>query len=168
MNLRSPLALLSLSTLSAAALLLAAGCGSKDSASAPAAAAPAGPRVVELTAGDTMKYNVTAIEAKPGEDIKVVLTNIGTQPVQVMGHNWVLLKAGSDVAAFDSAAVNAKDTGYIPPALKDEIIAHIDLLGPRKSGEAEFTVPTTPGDYPFLCTFPAHYQVGMKGVLTVK
>jgi azurin len=85
-----------------------------------------------------------------------------------MGHNWVLLKAGSDVAAFDSAAVNAKDTGYIPPALKDEIIAHIDLLGPRKSGEAEFTVPTVPGDYPYLCTFPAHYQVGMKGVLTVK
>ncbi len=168
MNLRSPLALLSLSTLSAAALLLTAGCGSKDTASAPAAAAPAGPRVVEITAGDTMKYSVNAIEAKPGEDLKVVLTNIGTQPVQVMGHNWVLLKAGSDVAAFDSAAVNAKDTGYIPPALKDEIIAHIDLLGPRKSGEAEFTVPTTPGDYPFLCTFPAHYQVGMKGVLTVK
>lgn len=168
MNSRSPLALLTLSTLSAAALLLTAGCGSKDTANAPAAAAPAGPRIIELTAGDTMKYNVNAIEAKPGEDVKVVLTNIGTQPVQVMGHNWVLLKAGSDVAAFDSAAVNAKDTGYIPPALKDEIIAHIDLLGPRKSGEAEFTAPTVPGDYPFLCTFPAHYQVGMKGVLTVK
>jgi azurin len=115
-----------------------------------------------------MKYNTTAIEAKPGEDIKVVLTNIGTQPVQVMGHNWVLLKAGSDAAAFDAAAVNAKDTGYIPPALKDQVIAHIDLLGPRKSGEVEFTAPTVPGEYPYLCTFPAHYQVGMKGVLTVK
>ena len=86
-----------------------------------------------------MKYSITSIEAKPGEDIKVILTNIGTQPKEVMGHDWVLLKAGSDVAAFDAAALNSKDTGYIPAALSDEIIAHIDLLGPRKSGEVEFT-----------------------------
>jgi uncharacterized cupredoxin-like copper-binding protein len=48
------------------------------------------------------------------------------------------------------------------------VIAKIDVLGPRKSGEIEFTAPTAPGDYPFLCTFPAHYISGMKGVLTVK
>ena len=115
-----------------------------------------------------MKYNITAIEAKPGEEIKVSLTNIGTQPVEVMGHNWVLLKAGSDVAAFDAAALTAKVTGYFPESLSSEVIAHIELQGPRKTGEVTFKVPTTPGDYPFLCTFPAHYQVGMKGVLTVK
>jgi azurin len=115
-----------------------------------------------------MKYSITAIDAKPGEDIKVVLTNIGTQPKEVMGHNWVLLTAGSDVAAFDAAALNSKDTGYIPAALSGEILAHIDLLGPRKSGEVEFKAPMTPGEYPFLCTFPAHYQAGMRGVLTVK
>jgi azurin len=83
-----------------------------------------------------MKYSVTAITAKPGEDLKVILTNNGTQPVEVMGHNWVLLKAGTDVAAFDAAALSSKDTGYIPAALAGEIIAKIDLLGPRKSGEA--------------------------------
>ena len=147
--------------------LVTSGCGQKDS-SASAAAAPAGPREVEITAGDTMKYSIAAIEAKPGEEIKVILTNVGTQPVEVMGHNWVLLKAGTDVAAFDAAALNSKDTGYIPPALKDQIIAQIDLLGPRKSGEVTFKAPSVPGDYPFLCTFPAHYQVGMKGFLTVK
>jgi len=152
--------------LTAVVSIVTSGCGQKDSSTA--AAAPAGPREVEITAGDTMKYSITAIEAKPGEDIKVVLTNIGTQPKEVMGHNWVLLKAGSDVAAFDAAALNSKDTGYIPAALGDEIIAHIDLLGPRKSGEVEFKAPMTPGDYNFLCTFPAHYQAGMRGVLTVK
>ena len=72
------------------------------------------------------------------------------------------------VAAFDAAALNSKDTGYIPAALADQMITHIDLLGPRKSGEADFNAPTTPGDYPFLCTFPAHYQAGMRGTLTVK
>jgi len=147
--------------------LVASGCGQKDS-SASAAAAPAGPREVEITAGDTMKYSINSIEAKPGEEIKVILTNVGSQPIEVMGHNWVLLKAGTDVAAFDAAALSAKDTGYIPSALKDEIIAHIDLQGPRKSGEVTFKAPASPGDYPYLCTFPAHYQVGMKGFLTVK
>jgi plastocyanin len=29
-------------------------------------------------------------------------------------------------------------------------------------------VPTAPGEYPFLCTFPAHCAIGMKGVLVVK
>jgi azurin len=151
----------------ALAALVTSGCGQKDTSQS-AAAAPAGPREIDITAGDTMKYDVTQIDAKPGEDLKVVLTNAGTQPVEVMGHDWVLLKAGSDVAAYDSAALSAKDTGYIPDSLKDEVLASIPLLGPRKSGEADFTAPTVPGDYPYLCTFPAHYQTGMKGTLTVK
>jgi azurin len=142
------------------------GCGQKDSSTT--ASAPPGPREIDITAGDTMKFNMTAIDARPGEDLKVVLTNIGTQPKEVMGHNWVLLKAGTDVDAFAAAAMSAKDSGYIPSALADEVIAHVDILGPRKSGEADFKAPTSPGDYPFLCTFPAHYQSGMKGVLTVK
>ena len=152
--------------ISAFVAFVTSGCGQKDASTS--ASNPPGPREIDITAGDTMKYSITAIEAKPGEDIKVVLTNIGTQPKEVMGHNWVLLKAGSDVAAFDAAALSAKDTGYIPAALGDQIIAHIDLQGPRKSGEVEFKAPMTPGDYAFLCTFPAHYQAGMRGVLTVK
>jgi len=150
-----------------ALVMATSGCGQKV-ASSSAQDSPAGPREIEITASDQMKYSVTSIEAKPGEDLKVILTNIGTQPVEVMGHDWVLLKAGTDVAAFDAAALNAKATGYIPAALSDAIIAKIDLLGPRKSGEVEFKAPITPGDYPFICTFPAHYQTGMKGVLTVK
>jgi azurin len=149
--------------------LLTAGCGQKDnSTSAPAASAAPGPRTIEITAGDTMKYSLTQIDAKPGEALKVILTNNGTQPIQVMGHNWVLLKAGTDVAAYDAAALTSKDTDYLPQSLSGEVIAHIDLLGPRKSGEVDFNAPTAPGDYEFLCTFPAHYQAGMKGTLTVK
>jgi len=161
--------------------LVSSGCAPKDkpvaavtttstaeASTTAAVAAKAAPRTIEITGGDTMKYNLTTIEAKPGEELKVVLTNIGTQPKEVMGHNWVLLKKGSDSAAFAAAAVVAKATDYIPAALKDQIIAHTALLGPRKSDEITFKVPTEPGDYPFLCTFPAHFQVGMKGVLTVK
>jgi len=161
--------------------LVLAGCGQKDSSStATAAATPApaaGPREVDLTANDTMKFMLgdrvsgtgtgLQIEVKAGEQVKVVLTNTGTLPKEAMGHNWVLLKAGSDSAAFAAAATAAKDTDYLPPALKDQVIANIGTLGPRKSGEVTFTAPA-PGEYPFLCTFPAHYAVGMKGTLVVK
>lgn len=153
------------------AAFVAFGCGQKDNSSSGAAATPAaqsGPRTIEITAGDNMKYSISSIEAKPGEELKVVLTNIGSQPKEVMGHNWILLKIGTDVAAFDAAAVTAKDTDYIPASLQNQIIAHTKLVGPRKSDEVTFKAPDTPGDYPFLCSFPAHYQVGMKGTLTVK
>ena len=153
---------------SALVALVTSGCGQKDTSSTATAAAPAGPRTVEITAGDNMKYSLTAIEAKPGEEITVILTNIGSQPKEVMGHNWILLKAGTDMGAFSTAAATAKATEYFPTALADQVLAHIELLGPRKSGQVTFKAPATLGEYPFLCSFPAHFQVGMKGVLTVK
>lgn len=159
-------------------ILFVSGCGQKDSsaaapaATAPAAAAatpaaPAAPRVVEITAGDNMKFSITSIEAKVGEEVKIVLTNIGTMPKDSMGHNFVILKKGSDSAAFATASTTAKATEYIPEALKDQVIAHTEVLGPRKSAEITFKA-TEAGDYPFLCSFPAHFMIGMKGVISVK
>ncbi|HEY0945970.1 MAG TPA: plastocyanin/azurin family copper-binding protein, partial [Opitutaceae bacterium] len=95
----------------AAAALVVAGCGKKSTSSADAAApAPAssGPRVVEITANDSMKFNVTRIEAAAGEELRIVLRNVGSMPKEAMGHNWVLLKQGSDAQAFVNAAVTAK------------------------------------------------------------
>lgn len=139
------------------------------STSTPAAAqAAAGARVITIHAGDTMKFDVTSIEAKPGEEIKVVLKNVGTQPKEIMGHNWVLLKAGVDAQAFSMAATSAKASDYIPESFKDQVIVHTKLLGPNESEEITFKAPSAPGDYPFVCSFPAHFLVGMKGVLTVK
>jgi azurin len=162
--------ILAVSVLTALVAFATSGCGPNSSSPATEPTAPAGPRIIEISAGqgDKMQYNVASIEAKAGEDIKVVLTNEGTQPREVMGHNWVLLKLGADASAFAAAGIGAAATGYIPANLQDQILAKIDLLGPRKSGEVEFKAPTTPGEYTFLCTFPAHFQSGMKGVLVVK
>lgn len=151
------------------AAFLSFGCGQKEPASAGAAAAAnSGPRVIEITAGDNMKFSVETIEVKAGEELKVVLTNVGTQPKEVMGHNWILLRQGTDVAAFDAAALQAKATDYVPASMTSQVIAHTALVGPRKSDEITFKAPTEAGDYPFLCSFPGHFQVGMKGKLTVR
>jgi azurin len=137
-------------------------------AAAATAAAPAAARVVTVEANDAMKFNVTRIEAKPGETLKVVLKNVGTLPKEAMGHNWVLLAKGTDVMAYSTAAMQARATEYIPAALSKQVVAHTKLLGPKQSDEVTFTVPSEPGDYPYICSFPAHAMAGMRGVLVVK
>ena len=134
------------------------------------AAEGAAPRVVKIRAGvdNAMKFDVSSITVAPGESIKVVLTNHMTLPKEVMGHNWVLLAAGTDAAAFAAAAAPEPANGYIPAKMKDKVLATIGVLGPKESGEVVFTAPAKPGDYPFLCSFPGHFLTGMKGTLVVK
>jgi len=160
------------------AVVAVAGCSKKESASAaapaqaaPAAApapAPVGPRVVTVEATDAMKFSVTRIEATAGEELKVVLKNVGTLPKEAMGHNWVLLKKGTDVMGFSTAALQAKATEYIPAAMATQVIAHTKLLGPKQSDEVTFKAPSEAGEYAFICSFPAHAMAGMRGVLIVK
>ena len=151
-----------------AAGLLCAGCGPKNESAAPAAAASAASGPFEFTANDTMKYNLTRFEVKAGQEVTVSLTNMGNMPKAAMAHNWVLLKKGVDPKAFADAAVMAAATDYIPAALADQVIAHTKLLGPKQTDEIKFTAPTEPGEYHFVCSFPAHFLSGMTGVMVVK
>ena len=89
-------------------------------------------------------------------------------PKVAMAHNWVLLTLGSDPKKFSDAAASSPATGYIPPALKNQIIAATDLVGPGEKSEVTFTVPKTPGTYTYLCSFAGHYAAGMWGQLIVK
>jgi azurin len=137
--------------------------------SAPAAWAQAKPRIVEITAGDDMKYSVSTIQAKPGESLRIRLKSTGStaMPKIVMAHNVVVLKIGTDQQAFATAAANARATDFIPPALKAQVVAASKLAGNGETVDLDFVVPKAPGNYPFICTFPGHF-VTMKGTLTVK
>ncbi|HEY8993333.1 MAG TPA: plastocyanin/azurin family copper-binding protein [Lacunisphaera sp.] len=152
-----------------------AGCGKKEeasTASAPAAApaAPAAPAaaMIEITANDSMKFSQTRFEVAAGQEVKITFTNMGTMPKVAMGHNLIILKKDTDLKAFTDAAVMAVATDYVPAAKADQIIAHTKLLGPKQSEELTFKAPAEAGEYPFICSFPAHYLSGMKGVMVVK
>ena len=125
-------------------------------------------RPVEISADDTMKFSVTEIAAKPGEKLSVTLVNLGTTPKFSMGHNWLLLASTVDVQPFLVAAAEAMTADYVPMATqKDRILAATKLLGPKERDTVTFTAPSAPGRYEFVCSFPGHYQVGMRGVLIV-
>lgn len=124
-------------------------------------------RQVVIHCGDQMKYDVTTIEAAPGQKITVTLTNSGTLPKVAMAHNWVLLKLGTDVSGFATAAMTHAETGYLPPEMAGSVIASTKLLGPGESDTVTFAAPAA-GVYDFICTFPGHALAGMRGTLTVK
>ncbi len=134
-----------------------------------APAANAAPRVIKMTGNDAMKFSVAQITAKPGEELTIQVVGLGTQDKTVMAHNFVLLAQGTDVNGFIVAASVARPL-HIPKQekWKKAILAATGHAGGGQTVSVTFKAPTAPGNYTYVCTFPGHYNGGMKGVLTVK
>jgi azurin len=132
------------------------------------APAAKGVRTVEMFGTDDMKYSVNEIPAKRGEQLRVVLISKGTMPKVAMAHNFVLLKLGASPVKFIQAGATARPTDFIAPEMKDQVLAATTLAGPGETVEVTFKVPAAAGSYPYVCTFPGHFQVGMRGNLVVK
>ncbi|WP_353131898.1 azurin [Pseudopedobacter sp.] len=123
-------------------------------------AAPLSQEIV-LEGNDQMRFNTTEFRVKAADPIHLTLKHVGTMKKDVMGHNVIVLKKGSDLNAFAAEAIKAKSTDYIPTSLSNEIIAHTKLLGGGDSDTITFTLEE-PGTYEFLCSFPGH-STFMKG-----
>lgn len=123
---------------------------------------------IEITGNDQIQFNTKAIEATEGDKVIITFKHVGQLPKAAMGHNVVILKPGSDVAAFATKAMTAATTEYLPTdeESKAKIFAHSKLIGGGEEDTVTFTAGEA-GAYPFLCTFPGHFAL-MQGVLTVK
>jgi len=158
--------------------LFLASCGgggeSKTEEKAPEAPAQEEPaaapekEIVEVTieGNDQMQFDKTLIEVKAGTKVRLTFKNVGTMPVESMGHNWTLLDQGVDLVAYATAAIAAKDNGYQPSDRYADPIIYTKILGPGESETIEFDAPA-PGTYKYLCTFPGHYGQ-MQGDFIVK
>ncbi len=122
----------------------------------------------EVKASDGNKYLLLEnIEVSAGQKIRIRLTTVGELPASSMSHNWILLKSGVKPSDFASSAIQAKDRDYIPEGQEEAILAHTGLAGGGETVEVTFTAPEKKGSYDYLCTFPGHFQGGMKGKLIV-
>lgn len=110
--------------------------------------------------GDLLLFDKAALTVKAGEKVKLTFKN-----TSAMQHNWVLVAQGTaDKVAQESIAAGATK-GWL--AVGPNVLAHTKLVDGKQSDTIEFTAPTKPGDYPYICTFPGHAGT-MKGILTVK
>lgn len=152
-------------------LLFSASAGAPAFAQAAKPAATAGKaavRTIDIIGTDDMKYSLTTITAKPGETIRIRMISRGTIPKVAMAHNVVVVKPGTDILKFLAAGAPFRETDFIAPAMQSAVLAKTAFAGPGEATQVVFTVPTKPGNYPYLCTFAGHYQAGMKGTLIVK
>ena len=120
---------------------------------------------VVLLATDLMQFDKNEIRVAAGKKVKLTLRHTGKQPVEVMGHNFVLLTQGTEIPAFGAIASAARDNDYILEDT-DAVIVHTKMIGGGQSDTIEFDAPE-PGTYDFICSFPGHYSV-MKGKFIVE
>ncbi|RRQ48138.1 dehydrogenase [Maribacter algicola] len=122
-------------------------------------------KIVIKTITNEMKYDVTKFEVNAGEQVELILEN-----PDFMQHNLIITKPGKKEvvgAAADKMAADpdAAELFYIPQT--DDVLFATPLLNPNDTYSLKFTAPTTPGEYPFICTFPGHWRI-MQGVMVVK
>ncbi len=124
------------------------------------------PELTELrvnTVQEKMKYDVVLLTVKAGKKVKLTLANPDFMP-----HNLVITNPGKGTEMGNLAIAMGADgfTKQFIPESK-EILHHTKLLNKGESETLEFTAPTTPGDYDYVCTFPGHTLL-MRGILRVE
>jgi uncharacterized cupredoxin-like copper-binding protein len=113
-----------------------------------------------------MKFDRPVLEAKAGARVILFFRNEKC-PLQ---HNFLLVNPGQleqigSLADRMLADPQGMAKSFLPES--PEILARSTrLISIGQSELIEFTAPATPGDYPYLCTFPGHWRT-MHGVLKV-
>lgn len=119
---------------------------------------------LELGGTDEMKYTKETLSAPAGSTITLNFQHMGEMSVEAMGHNFVLLKQGTNLEEFAQNAMMMKDNGYLPEDMSN-VIVHTNMIGGGESTSVTFEAPE-PGTYQYVCTFPGHYGM-MQGTLTI-
>ena len=136
--------------------------GSKDSTSGKQTEG-ARELLVEVLGG--LQYKQKELRTKAGEALSLKLLN-----QDVMPHNLVIVNPGrtEEVGTAALKMLNdpkAAEKHYLPTS--NAIVAFTFVIPPGGSHVTHFKAPAKAGRYPFLCTFPGHWQA-MQGVLIVE
>ena len=124
-----------------------------------------GERLVVIDAISGLKYSKTLIKAKTGEALALKLNNNDAMP-----HNLVIVAKESAQKVGDASFKmlsdpKAGEKNYAPDL--SEVLHVIPVINPGETHTLHFRTPETPGDYPFICTFPGHWMA-MQGILKVE
>jgi glucose/arabinose dehydrogenase/azurin len=121
--------------------------------------------VIQLTAVPAkMRFDKTSFTVPAGKAVTVVFKNSDD-----MAHNVVITTPGNmeKVGKAAEAMAMLKDgyeKNFVPKI--PEVLFSTPLVSGGKSFRLDFTAPGKAGDYPFICSFPGHWQM-MRGVMKV-
>lgn len=117
------------------------------------------------TLPERLLYDLREFKVKAGAPVKLIFENPDVTP-----HNLLIVQPGAADEVGLAGNEMAKLTDgiarhFIPDS--DKILHKTKLLNQNESETLRFIAPTTPGVYPYICTFPGHWLV-MKGEMIVE
>ncbi len=123
------------------------------------------PELTEVRIGtivEQLKYDVKDFKVKAGKKVRITFVNPDFMP-----HNLLVVQPKSaDEIANQALLMGAEGfaKGFLPE--NDKIIAATKMLENGGEETIEFTAPSKPGEYEFVCTFPGHHLL-MRGIMEV-
>lgn len=122
-------------------------------------------RVIAIGAvPERMIYDKERIVVQAGKPVEFRFSNADNMP-----HNFAIVEPGAleEIGLLAEATArdpDAKERHYIPSS--DRILLASQLLETGESQALSFDAPSTPGVYPYVCTYPGHWR-RMFGALYV-
>jgi azurin len=104
-----------------------------------------------------LKYDIDELTLEAGKKIELTFNNNDD-----MLHNLVITQKGTEAVnkVTEMAlqmGLDGADYNYVPDS--DLVIVHTGILEPRTSQKIYFEVPSDPGIYWIVCTFPGHGSI---------
>lgn len=99
-----------------------------------------------------LQFDVVRFRVPPGARVKIVFTNTDD-----MNHNLLIVKPGTREQVVNKAlqlGEKGPEMNYTPAS--GNVLWSLPVIAPEQSQTLEFTAPTTPDIYPFVCTYPGH------------
>ncbi len=122
-------------------------------------------RVIAIgTVSHRMIFDKERIVVQAGKPVEFRFSNTDAMP-----HNFAIVQPGSlrevgELAEATSGEADAMARHFIPKS--DKVMLASRLLQPGESQALSFDAPTSPGVYPYVCTYPGHWR-RMYGALYV-
>ena len=122
-------------------------------------------RVIAIgTVPTRMIYDKETIVVQAGKPVEFRFSNTDAMP-----HNFAIVRPGSlaEVGELAEATAREEDAvarNYIPKS--EKILVASKLLQPGQNEAIAYEAPSTPGVYPYVCTYPGHWR-RMYGALYV-
>lgn len=112
-----------------------------------------------------MQFAPTELRVKAGQPVRLIFEN-----PDLMLHNLVIITPDATeeigrLADEMAAATDGMAKNFVPTS--KNVLHATPLVAAKGRFELNFTAPTQPGRYPYLCTFPGHWRM-MRGVLIVE
>ena len=103
---------------------------------------------------------------KDGKVTVLLITGKGAKPIAPKE----ICKPGTKDAVGMASNAGLSDPEFLTTKHavpdSDDVLFASKLVQPDAEDVLEFTAPTEPGDYPYICTYPGHWAI-MNGVMKV-